>query len=226
MQHCADVRATYRKQQTPQLWMEGQGRDEDSFALWSYPIWFTLLKLPYFIFSQIYPIWGPQAILEGNHDNPESGTHPNSTTSAWRKTGTANGGVTVPDFPKGNKHQPHAQLHLFVRSFVEREFNGTNYVEISLMHWRERALKGKASDSDEKMMTVERSYHKGALLIQRSVEPVLPSIVSFISIHRTSTFNLQSATKWWDLIKCFGVSTGACIILSAFSSKLILPFIT
>ena len=59
---------------------------------------------------------------------------------------------------------------------------------------RERALKGKASDSDEKMMTVERSYHKGALLIQRSVKPVL-LLVNFISIHRTSTFNLQSATK-------------------------------
>ena len=59
---------------------------------------------------------------------------------------------------------------------------------------RERALKGKASDSDEKMMTVERSYHKGELLIQRSVEPVL-LLVSFISIHRTSTFKLQSATR-------------------------------
>ena len=44
------------------------------------------------------------------------------------------------------------------------------------------------------MMTIERSYHKGALLIQRSVEPVL-LLVSFISIHRTSTFNRQSATK-------------------------------
>ena len=44
MQHCADVRATYRKQQTPHLWMEGQGRDEDSFALWSYPIWVRCLN--------------------------------------------------------------------------------------------------------------------------------------------------------------------------------------
>ena len=53
---------------------------------------------------------GPQAILLGNHDNPESGTQPNSTTSAWRKTGTTNREVTVPDFPKENEHQPHAQL--------------------------------------------------------------------------------------------------------------------
>ena len=74
-----------------------------------------------------------------------------------------------------------AQWHLLCRN----QFNALK---------RERALKGKASDSDEKMMTVERSYHKGELLIQRSVEPVL-LLVSFISIHRTSTFNLQSATK-------------------------------
>ena len=87
-------------------------------------------------------------------------------------------------------------LHLFVRSFVERELNAWHKLcrnQFNALK-RERALKGKASDSDEKMMTVERSYHKGELLIQRSVEPVL-LLVSFISIHRTSTFNLQSATK-------------------------------
>ena len=39
MQFCAGVRDTYRKQQTPQLWMEGRGRGVDSFVLWSYPTW-------------------------------------------------------------------------------------------------------------------------------------------------------------------------------------------
>ena len=39
MQCCAAVRATYRKQQTPQIWMEGTGMSFDSFVLWSYPIW-------------------------------------------------------------------------------------------------------------------------------------------------------------------------------------------
>ena len=37
IQCCATVWATFRKQQTPQLWMEGRG--VDSFVLWSYPIW-------------------------------------------------------------------------------------------------------------------------------------------------------------------------------------------
>ena len=41
MQCCVAVRATYRKQQTPQHRMEGRGRRRgvDSFVLWSYPIW-------------------------------------------------------------------------------------------------------------------------------------------------------------------------------------------
>ena len=41
MQCCATVRATYRKQQTPQLWMDStaQGRGVDYFVPWSYPIW-------------------------------------------------------------------------------------------------------------------------------------------------------------------------------------------
>ena len=41
---CADVCATNRKQQTPQLWMEGQGRGVDFFVLWSYPIWVQCLN--------------------------------------------------------------------------------------------------------------------------------------------------------------------------------------
>ena len=44
MQCCAAVRATYRKQQTPQLWMEGRGRGVDSFVLWSYPVWAQCLN--------------------------------------------------------------------------------------------------------------------------------------------------------------------------------------
>ena len=44
MQCCADVWTTYRKQQTPQLWMEGQGRGVDFFVLWSYPIWVQCLN--------------------------------------------------------------------------------------------------------------------------------------------------------------------------------------
>ena len=42
MQCCAAVRTTYRKQQTPQLWMVG--RSVDSFVLWSYPIWVQCLN--------------------------------------------------------------------------------------------------------------------------------------------------------------------------------------
>ena len=38
MQCCAAVRATYRKQQVPQIWMEGSGVGVDSFVLWRYPI--------------------------------------------------------------------------------------------------------------------------------------------------------------------------------------------
>ena len=37
MQCCAVVRATCRKQQTPQLWMEGRGRSVDSFVPWNHP---------------------------------------------------------------------------------------------------------------------------------------------------------------------------------------------
>ena len=37
MQCCAVVRATCRKQQTPQLWMEGRGRSVDSFVPWNRP---------------------------------------------------------------------------------------------------------------------------------------------------------------------------------------------
>ena len=38
---CAAVQATCRKQQTPQLWMEGRWRRRgvDCFVLWSHPIW-------------------------------------------------------------------------------------------------------------------------------------------------------------------------------------------
>ena len=39
MQCCATVRAIFKKQQTPQLWMAGQGRGVDSYAPWSYPVW-------------------------------------------------------------------------------------------------------------------------------------------------------------------------------------------
>ena len=39
MQCCATVRATFRKQETSQLWMEGRGEGGvDSYVLWSYPI--------------------------------------------------------------------------------------------------------------------------------------------------------------------------------------------
>ena len=44
MQCSAAVRATYRKQQTPQLWMKGRGRGVDSFVLCSYPIWVRCLN--------------------------------------------------------------------------------------------------------------------------------------------------------------------------------------
>ena len=44
MQCCAAVRATYRKQQTPQIWMEGEGVGVDSFVLWRYPIWVQCLN--------------------------------------------------------------------------------------------------------------------------------------------------------------------------------------
>ena len=42
MQCCAAVRTTYRKKQTPQLWMVR--RSVDSFVLWSYPIWVQCLN--------------------------------------------------------------------------------------------------------------------------------------------------------------------------------------
>ena len=42
MQCCVTVQATFRKQQTLQLWMEGTERGVDSFVLWSYPIWVCL----------------------------------------------------------------------------------------------------------------------------------------------------------------------------------------
>ena len=43
---CATVRATLRKQETSQLWMEGRGGGGggDSYVLWSYPIWVQCLK--------------------------------------------------------------------------------------------------------------------------------------------------------------------------------------
>ena len=47
------------------------------------------------------------------------------------------------------------------------------------------------SDRDEKIMTVERSYLKGALQIQRPVCRACSSVlVSFTSIHESYTFNL------------------------------------
>ena len=42
MQCCAAVRTTYRRKQTPQLWMVR--RSVDSFVLWSYPIWVQCLN--------------------------------------------------------------------------------------------------------------------------------------------------------------------------------------
>ena len=41
MQCSATVRATCRKQKTPQLWMEGRGRVEGG---WSYPVWVQCLN--------------------------------------------------------------------------------------------------------------------------------------------------------------------------------------
>ena len=44
MQCSADVWATYRKQQTPQLWMEGTEEGCGLFCSWSYPIWVQCLN--------------------------------------------------------------------------------------------------------------------------------------------------------------------------------------
>ena len=44
MQCCATVRATFRKQETSQLWMEGTGEGCGFLCFWSYPIWVQCLN--------------------------------------------------------------------------------------------------------------------------------------------------------------------------------------
>ena len=41
-------------------------------------------------------------VLEGNHDNPVSGTHPNQSTGAWRKKGDRERGSHRTWFPQGH----------------------------------------------------------------------------------------------------------------------------
>ena len=44
MQCCATVRATFRKQETSQLWMEGTGEGCGFLCFWSYPVWVQCLN--------------------------------------------------------------------------------------------------------------------------------------------------------------------------------------
>ena len=44
MQCCATVRATFRKQETSQLWIEGTGEGCGFLCFWSYPIWVQCLN--------------------------------------------------------------------------------------------------------------------------------------------------------------------------------------